>query len=741
MIRPLKLFHFFLWVSILLGSCTGLKRISEDDPLYTGASIKFSESAPSIIRNSAKSTLQPTPNSTFLWMRPALARNTMLSDSAKQKKFWRNSLQDPVLLSQTDPDLVSRAISSRVFHHGYFNNYVDWDTIRNGKTVELRYSVQLGKPRIISRVFYPKKEDSLTADISSLRKNSLLIPGTRYSLETLKEERRRIESGLKDLGYIQFKDSHLEYRIDSTSQSDSLSIALVIKQDIPSDARISYKLRKIRIHDDFRLNNYAPDTLKIDNYSIISQDKRLRAQPLINGLFVAPDKTYSQSNHSRTVQYMSQLPLIRYATMKYFETDSAGYIDAGLYLTQRKRFAYTAEFNTIFRSTNYFGPGFVLSFKDRNLRAGSEELSLNLRGRFELQIADGVINPAVELGAEVQYDIPNAWPGIIRKFSRNNIPTTRIVVGYNYFNRLDLYLLNSLYLDFGYRWKSRKVYSHIFNPIEISYTSVPENSKSDAFREYLAQNPGVQRSFEDQLILGTGYDFTYNSGDLRKNYLYFNGGVDFSGNLASLLSNTFNSSRNSEGEYTLLGIPFSQYVRFRTDLRYEYQLSKGSSVATRFITGLGFPYGNSIVLPYIKQFFVGGTNSLRSFLARSVGPGSEAPPEGFTDLTGDMRLEANIEYRFSFTNRLKGALFMDAGNIWLVNTDPNRPNATFKWPGWINEVAVSVGWGLRWDFEYIVARLDFGYTLRTPYLPEGQRWAKEINFLDPTLNFAIGYPF
>jgi outer membrane protein assembly factor BamA len=316
-----------------------------------------------------------------------------------------------------------------------------------------------------------------------------------------------------------------------------------------------------------------------------------------------------------------------------------------------------------------------------------------------------------------------------------------VSVGYNYFNRFDLYLLNSLYLDFGYRWKSKTVFSHILNPIEISYTSVPESSKSDAFRDYLEQNPGVQRSFEDQLILGTGYDFTYNRGELRQNYLFFNGGIDFSGNLTSLLASTFNANRNADGEYTLLGIPFSQYVRFRTDLRYELRINQGSSIATRFVTGLGFPYGNSTVLPYIKQFFVGGTNSLRSFLARSVGPGSEPPPQGFTDLTGDMRLEANIEYRFSFSNRLKGALFMDAGNIWLIKTDPNRPNATFKWPGWISEVAISTGWGLRWDFEYIVARLDFGYTLRTPYFPEGQRWAKEINFLDPTFNFAIGYPF
>jgi outer membrane protein assembly factor BamA len=156
---------------------------------------------------------------------------------------------------------------------------------------------------------------------------------------------------------------------------------------------------------------------------------------------------------------------------------------------------------------------------------------------------------------------------------------------------------------------------------------------------------------------------------------------------------------------------------------------------------VGIPVGNSAILPYIKQFYVGGTNSLRSFIARSLGPGSEIPPEGYNDQTGDIRLEGNLEYRFTFSGSFKGALFMDAGNIWLFNEDPARPNGNFDSKTFLDQIGISYGWGLRWDFDFIVARLDFAYTLRTPYLPDGERWAKGFNFWQPTINVAIGYPF
>jgi outer membrane protein insertion porin family len=301
--------------------------------------------------------------------------------------------------------------------------------------------------------------------------------------------------------------------------------------------------------------------------------------------------------------------------------------------------------------------------------------------------------------------------------------------------------LNSVFTNFGYRWSKSDRISHTFNPVEVIFTQIPESSKSAEFNDYLQENPGVQRSFDEQFIVGTSYEFTYESPTNGHNEFFFRGGIDLAGNLLNAVYSSTDATKDSLGSYTLFGVPFSQYARTRIDLRYNFKFNQRSKLVTRFSTGVGIPLHNSNILPYIKQFYVGGTNSLRSFIARSVGPGSEVPPEGYNDLTGDIRLEGNVEYRFDVAGNLKGALFMDAGNIWLYKKDPSRPNGTFHLNTFLKEIAISSGWGLRWDFNFLVARLDFAYTVRTPYLPAGERWTTNFNFWNPAINIAIGYPF
>jgi outer membrane protein assembly factor BamA len=442
-----------------------------------------------------------------------------------------------------------------------------------------------------------------------------------------------------------------------------------------------------------------------------------------------------------TIRYMNGLPIVRNANIRFSRYADTDELDMMLYLSQRKRFAYSAEANAIFRSTNYFGPGVLFSYTDRNLKKGSEMLKVNLRGRFEVQLVDGEINPAYELGLEFNYQLPRFYPSFLANMGKASLPKTNISWGYNLFNRLDLYRLNSVYANFGYRWSRTDRIHHSFNPLEVIFTRIPEDSKSEEFNQYLEDNPGVQRSFDEQFIVGSGYEFTYQPSLTSRSGFFFRGGIDMAGHILNGLYSASNATQDSLGRYTLLGVPFSQYVRTRVDLRYSFDLSQQSSLVARFSAGVGIPLGNSDVIPYVKQFYVGGTNSLRSFLARSVGPGSEVPPEGYNDLTGDIRLEGNLEYRFTLSGKLKSALFVDAGNIWLFNEDPSRPNGTFRRDTFLDEIAISSGWGLRWDFDFIVARIDFAYSLRTPYLPPGERWAGSVAFWKPAINIAIGYPF
>lgn len=738
-------YKLFLIFVLALTGCTGLKNISSDDPLYIGHTIKFNAEDEKLKESaSVKSVLKPKPNNTFLWMRPGLARNNMLSEKAKKKKFWKNKIAEPVLVSQTNPNQVAAAIQNRIFHNGYFHNTVAFDTIHVGRRkVKFEYTITLRGPYRFESIVFPQPTSDLTQKISDRQQESLLKKGDIYTLDGVKNERIRIDQNLKESGYIYFNPDFITVKADTVTGDHQLHAEITLKPETPPESKTPYTIRKVFIHDDHSLDDTPvdPDTLQFGNYYLISTDKALRFDALQQGIFMKPGELYSRSNYMHTIRYMNELPIIRNTAIKFLPHGKTDSLDVTLYLSQRKRYAYTAEFNAIFRSTNYFGPGVVFSYTDRNKKKGSEMLKLNLRGRIEAQIVDGEVNPAYEMGLEVNYRLPRFYPAFFFPSGKKSLPKTNISLGYNLFNRLDLYRLNSIFTNFGYRWSKADRLSHSFNPIEIIFTRIPEDSKSDEFKEYLEENPGVERSFDEQFIVGAGYEFTYQPAASSRNDFYFRGGLDLSGNLLQGFYSATDASKDSLGRYTLFGVPFSQYLRTRIDLHYSFNFTTESKLVTRFSAGVGIPLGNSDVLPYIKQFYVGGTNSLRSFIARSVGPGGEVPPEGYNDLTGDIRLEGNLEYRFTVAGNLKGALFIDAGNIWLFKEDAFRPDGTFRFNTFLDEIAISSGWGMRWDFDFIVARLDFAYTVRTPYLPAGEKWATDFDFWNPAINIAIGYPF
>jgi outer membrane protein assembly factor BamA len=731
-------------VLLVMAGCTGMRHVTSEDPLYTGYEIRFAEKMESNkkLTRIAHSVVKPAPNNTLLWMRPAVARNNMLSEKAKKKKFWKSKIAEPVLLSHTQPVQVAEAIQNRMFHNGYFRSVVTYDTLLlKDRKAKYAYIITLHEPYRFERILFPNGTDDLSEKMAASQQESLLKTGDIYALETVKNERERIDRQLKEEGYIYFNPDFITVRADTVTGDHQVRAVVSVKPETPPESRRSYTIRKVYIHDDYALDNALTDTLQFGDYYLVSQHKALRFDALQQGIFLKPGERFAQSNYMHTIRYMNGLPIVRNANIRFSRYADTDELDMMLYLSQRKRFAYSAEANAIFRSTNYFGPGVLFSYTDRNLKQGSEMLKVNLRGRFEVQLVDGEINPAYELGLEVNYQLPRFYPAFLLNVGKASLPKTNISWGYNLFNRLDLYRLNSVYANFGYRWSRTDRIQHSFNPLEVIFTRIPEDSKSEEFNQYLEDNPGVQRSFDEQFIMGTGYEFIYQPALGSRSGFFFRGGIDMAGNILNGLYSAADASKDSLGRYTLLGVPFSQYVRTRIDLRYSFDLSQQSSLVARFSAGVGIPLGNSDVIPYVKQFYVGGTNSLRSFLARSVGPGSEIPPEGYNDLTGDIRLEGNLEYRFTLSGKLKSALFVDAGNIWLFNEDPSRPNATFRKDTFLDEIAISSGWGLRWDFDFIVARIDFAYSMRTPYLPPGERWANNVSFWKPAINIAIGYPF
>src|SRR5690606_8855062 len=273
---------------------------------------------------------------------------------------------------------------------------------------------------------------------------------------------------------------------------------------------------------------------------------------------------------------------------------------------------------------------------------------------------------------------------------------------------------------------------------------------TEKFDSISENNPFMQRIVEPQLIFGPIYSYTYTNTMLpKKNTIYYRGRLDLAGNLAGLISGG-NAKEGNQKE--IFGVPFSQYAKIENDFRFYHKLDDKNSIATRLIAGVAYPYGNSEHIPFSRQFFIGGSNSIRAFRARTLGPGSFDPRTldnaFFFDQSGDVKLELNAEYRLNLFNFLNLAVFADAGNIWLVNEDPDRPGGKFS-KDWLDEIAVGAGLGLRMDFSILILRLDLAMPLRVPYFEKGDRWAfDKIDFSSSQwrrdnliLNIAIGYPF
>jgi hypothetical protein len=329
------------------------------------------------------------------------------------------------------------------------------------------------------------------------------------------------------------------------------------------------------------------------------------------------------------------------------------------------------------------------------------------------------------------------------------MPRTNILLGYDILTKQKLYSMQSFRAGFGYVWKESPQKEHQFNLISINY--VQPLLISQLYIDSAKNNPILLKAVEKQFILGTNYNYNYNGLQGKPSMsggTYFNGNIDISGNVAGLLTG---ANAKAGKPKTIFNAQFSQYVKFEADFRKYFKLSPKSVLANRAIIGIGVPYGNSTELPYIKQFFVGGTNSIRAFRSRSLGPGTykDTVLNNFLpDQSGDIKLELNTEYRLKLAGPVNAAAFIDAGNIWLFNNTDSLPGAKFS-KNFLKELAIGAGIGLRLDISFLVIRLDVAFPLRKPWLPDGKRWViNQINFGDPAwrrdnlvYNLGIGYPF
>ncbi|WP_281235046.1 BamA/TamA family outer membrane protein [Flavobacterium gelatinilyticum] len=746
--------------------CSNTKYLPEGDLLYTGGSVEVKDSLMKRKERKALETeleglLRPKPNKQILGLRPKLWIYNLAGEPTKEKgtRYWlRNKVgEPPVLFSQVDLDYNSSVLRNYTENRGFFKTRVSADSTAKNKRVTAEYTVTPKKQYKIKSVIFPDDSLAMSRIIGRSSRRSLLKVGNPYDLDVIKAERERIDARLKEKGYYYFNPDYILAKVDSSKGDHEVNIRLVIKDDTPVKALTAYKIDKIFVYPNYSLTNDSMvyrkrNVQQYKDFTIIDTTETFKPRVYDRTIYFKKGDLYNRKDHNLTLNRFVNLGTFSFVKNEFKPSDSIkNALDSYYYLTLLPKKFIRVEVLGKTNSASYTGTEVNVNWNNRNFFRGAELFSFSIFGGADFQL--GGVNKGkniYKLGAETSL----TWPRFITPFNIEGnseyVPRTKVTLRYEYQKRTQLYALNSFNTSFGYLWKENIRKEHQLNVMDITYVS--PNHVTPEYMADIAQDAALGKVIEKQLIFGPTYNYTYTNTmqKRRKNTIYFNGELDLAGNLTGLVTGA-NIKKNDT--IKIFDVPFSQYVKIRSDFRHYFKLGKESELASRLIVGAGFAYGNSNTLPTSKQFVAGGTNSIRAFRARTLGPGSYVVPDNLTnnytpDQSGDIKLEFNTEYRAKLFSIVRGAVFFDAGNIWLLNADPNKPGAEIS-KDFMKELAVGAGVGLRFDLSFLILRTDLAIPLRNPALPDGQRWViDDINFGSGSwrkdnliLNIAIGYPF
>lgn len=760
-------YFYILTIALLVFSCKATKYVPEGDHLYIGAEIEFKSGEKKSylrrLRANLEKDIKPAPNKKILGMRLKLGIYNFLGTPKKQKgmkyKLRRKLGEAPVLYSKVNPPFSVEVLQSDLYNRGFFDPKVTHRVITDEKKKKTKviYTVTTGRSYRINEYKMTVPDTAMNRIIAGSADETLIKKGRRYNLDRLKSERSRLDKVLKNNGYYHFNADYLSFEADTIGSDAKVNVKLKLKPNVPSEAMIRYKMKEVYVFIDSissRRNEIdLSDTVHLEGVTL-SLGKDLRASAVVRYVYLKKGDYYSREKQQLSVNRLMGMDLFKYVDAQIEETDSAK-LYAFMYLSPLKRKSLSAELDLVTKSNNFTGPGVILSYLNRNVFKGAEHLTINLHGSVETQF-NGEFKGlyTYEIGPSVKLTVPHFLLPFPVRASSLFTPQTIFTADYNFTRRVNYFDLTSLRFGFGYTWKESLAKTHELMPMNINFFNI--RNVSDYFRTFLESNEGLRRKYEDQLIAGVTYSYTYNEQVYpdKKNQFYINFSADIAGNTVALLSDAIGEERSATGTQTFLGIAYSQYGKVGIDIRNYLKLTRKTQFAAHMIVGVGIPYGNSEALPFIKSYFSGGASSIRAFPVNSLGPGTYHLPDSlqnafFFQQGGDIKLEWSAEYRFPIISVLKGAFFADIGNTWLYPTDNTIPNAQFKFENVPKELAAGIGFGLRADLSFFIIRLDLATPVRKPWLPEGERWVLDDIYIGKRewrrdnlmLNIAIGYPF
>ena len=778
-----------LLLSILMPSCSGTKYLKEGQQLYLGSEIKFEPAIKEVntakLEGSLNKKLQPKPNKKFLGLFQLRVWAHLKLEPKKDKGFkhWLQSKigKPPVLLTDLEVSQKEKILAKAMQDNGFFDAKVTAEVKakkRNEKAVKVHYTIFNDGATYIDTFIIPALNNPLDSLFKAYPDYEVKSKDI-YNISHIQKDRDGLSYYIRSHGYYDFNKNDLVYIVD-TSADKQFDMRLIAKKPEDSLSHQKFYIRDVLIYPSYN-DNVAAYWRKTPNYPVegIRKTKNLESRidnnpdgkffsffehrPFIirkviaENVFIEPKDQFSIYDYQLTSGRLVNLGLYKFVNIDYEKVGNDS-LDVTIKLTPTNHQHFKTSIDLSSSTLGFLGSTFSVMYNNKNTSKKAIDLTFKAGAGTEFQFSNRTAELNVlDVNMGLSFSVPRRLRFIEEKLKSPSPPTTTFSISENFQKWIQFYTINDLNLEYKYSWQRRKILNkpsltHDLSPVNFSWLYLINTTKT--FDDLLSTNAQLRSSFENNFIIGSKYKLTVNTkkdAD-QTNYFLLQHSFESSGNLTYAIAKASKSKQNDQ--YKILGIPFSQFAQFEIDYRNYWEINSKSLFISRINTGVGLSYGNTQSLPYSRQYFVGGPNTIRGFKIRDIGPGSYASDNlgdnnNSVEQAGDIKLLFNLEYRWTIYKFIRAATFVDAGNIWLLRNDPERPGGQIS-SDFYKQIGLATGLGLRLDFSFIAIRLDLGIPLYKPYESDGERWFYQTQSADFkewrqnnnwVWNFAIGYPF
>ena len=731
-------YTFYLLGAVLFCACSETKYVPEGDYLLDKVKVKSDPPTKGINPSDMKTYVRQVGNSR--WFSAVKIPLATYSLSGRDTTKWINRMlrsigEAPVLYDSASTRRSMADLQMQLVNMGYLRASVDAMTKSKKKKVDVTYFLHPGQPYYIRHVDYVVQDSAIASHLRlDLEQNRQLKQGMLFSVANLDGERKRITQLLNNLGYYRFNKEYISFEADSVGKQD-IDVVLILRKQRLSNGQEAP-------HQRYHVRNVVFESGDRED-SVI----HLRQGVLRRNTYVKEGDYYSADDLQNTYNHFGRLGAVRYTNITWKEQPDSNLLDCQIQVSTNK--PSTISFQP--EGTNTAGDlGFAasLTYQNRNLFRGSENLSIELRGAYEaIKGLEGYSNHnflEYSLGTKLTFPSFIA-PFLPSGFRRRVNATSQVSLLYDLQNRPEFHR-RVFSVGWRYRWNDPRHHdTYRLDLLDLNYISMPWIS--DTFKkEYLdnttSRNAILRYNYENLFIMKFGVGYAYNNGIIA-----IKANAETAGNLLGLMAKSFGFHRDNDGRYTFLDVAYAQYLKVDLDVTRTINFDYYNQLVFHAGLGIAYPYGNSTILPFEKRYFSGGANSVRGWSVRSLGPGKYISRDGridFINQTGDMKLDFNVEYRAHLFWKLGMALFADAGNIWTLRNYDEQPGGQFKFTQFLKQMAVSYGLGFRFNFDYFVLRFDMGMKAINPAYEEGDDRFPIVHpklSRDFAFHFAVGLPF